>query len=180
MNNNASPNTSLDGSSSEAAALAELQARNRLLEAEVARLRAHQEAIAHGISHDLRGPLRAIDGFAAQIERAGGPPSETGGSPRASRIRAAAARMGDLIDSLLEYLQVGRRELVRVPIDIDFLAHVTEGNSGADIKEICNQAGLNAFKRESGTKKRSHKVTYDDLEMALAEFANRERRYGGR
>lgn len=122
MNNNASPNTSLDASSSEAAALAELQARNRLLEAEVARLRAHQEAIAHGISHDLRGPLRAIDGFAAQIERAGSPPSETGASPQASRIRAAAARMGDLIDSLLEYSQVGRRELVRVPIDIDFLA----------------------------------------------------------
>jgi ATP-dependent Zn protease len=59
-------------------------------------------------------------------------------------------------------------------IDIDFLAHVTEGNSGADIKEICNQAGLNAFKRESGSKKRTHTITYQDIELALSEFVKLE------
>ncbi|NLF24436.1 MAG: ATP-binding protein [Deltaproteobacteria bacterium] len=70
--------------------------------------------------------------------------------------------------------QIFMLNLAKMPlaeqIDIDFLAHVTEGNSGADIKEICNQAGLNAFKRESGKKKRSHTVCYADIELALSEF----------
>lgn len=55
-------------------------------------------------------------------------------------------------------------------IDIGELASITEGKSAADIKEICNQAGLNAFKRESGDRKRNYLVTRFDLEMALREF----------
>lgn len=52
------------------------------------------------------------------------------------------------------------------------LAQVTEGKSPADIKEICNQAGLNAFKRESGGKQRNYVVTARDLETALSEFVH--------
>lgn len=54
-------------------------------------------------------------------------------------------------------------------IDLNELASVTEGRSGADIKEICNRAGLNAFKRESSSKKRDYRVTIDDVERALNE-----------
>ncbi|MFM1848414.1 MAG: hypothetical protein RL417_1888 [Pseudomonadota bacterium] len=55
-------------------------------------------------------------------------------------------------------------------VDIVTLARVTEGKSCADIKEICNQAGLNAFKRESGSKNREYRVTLGDLETALREW----------
>lgn len=55
-------------------------------------------------------------------------------------------------------------------VDIAALARVTEGKSCADIKEICNQAGLNAFKRESGSKAREYRVTLGDLETALREW----------
>lgn len=55
-------------------------------------------------------------------------------------------------------------------VEIGALAHVTEGKSGADIAEICNQAGLNAYQRESGSKKRDYKVTGEDLLNALKEF----------
>jgi len=55
-------------------------------------------------------------------------------------------------------------------IDLYTLAEFTDGCSGADIKEICNQAGLNAFKRESGGEKRSYSVTEQDLQSALYEF----------
>lgn len=55
-------------------------------------------------------------------------------------------------------------------INLDALAEITEGKSGADIKEICNQAGLNAFKRESGSKKRDYVVTFEDVERAIYEF----------
>ncbi|MCO6430691.1 MAG: 26S protease regulatory subunit [Deltaproteobacteria bacterium] len=55
-------------------------------------------------------------------------------------------------------------------VHLESLAEITEGKSAADIKEICNQAGLNAFKRESGTKRRHYSVTYEDIQLALDEF----------
>lgn len=55
-------------------------------------------------------------------------------------------------------------------VDIGALARITEGKSCADIKEICNQAGLNAFKRESISKNREYRVTLGDLETALREW----------
>jgi transitional endoplasmic reticulum ATPase len=57
-------------------------------------------------------------------------------------------------------------------VDIHQLAEITEGKSGADVKAICNQAGLNAFRRESGNGKgkREYKVTHQDLQIALENF----------
>jgi transitional endoplasmic reticulum ATPase len=57
-------------------------------------------------------------------------------------------------------------------IDLDLLAQVTQGNSGADIKAICNQAGLHAFQREQNlpSSQRSHLVTSQDVEKALEMF----------
>ena len=58
-------------------------------------------------------------------------------------------------------------------VDLGILAEITEGKSAADIKEICNQAGLNAYKRESTTsKRRDYVVTYEDLEVALSQFVS--------
>lgn len=55
-------------------------------------------------------------------------------------------------------------------VDLNQLAEVTEGKSGADIKAICNQAGLNAFRRETGQGKREYKVAHQDLQLALENF----------
>ncbi|MCL4136236.1 UNVERIFIED_CONTAM: hypothetical protein GTU68_039688 [Idotea baltica] len=59
-------------------------------------------------------------------------------------------------------------------IDVNILARITEGCSGADIKEICNQAGLNAFKREGHLKNKSYTVNRDDLQLALQKFAKKQ------
>lgn len=59
------------------------------------------------------------------------------------------------------------------------LAQITEGKSGADIKSICNQAGLNAFKREVGNKKKQYRVSLNDLERALTEFLNQPKSANG-
>lgn len=58
-------------------------------------------------------------------------------------------------------------------VDLDALVQATEGNSAADIKEICNQAGIHAYQRESaaGKDKRSFKVASEDIEAALEDFA---------
>lgn len=55
-------------------------------------------------------------------------------------------------------------------LNLELLAKLTEGKSGADIKGICNQAGLNAFARESGMVRRDFKVTQDDMKKALESF----------
>jgi transitional endoplasmic reticulum ATPase len=55
-------------------------------------------------------------------------------------------------------------------IDINALVKCTEGKSGADIKAICNQAGLNAFKREAGNEHKEYKIAVADLQKALEDF----------
>jgi transitional endoplasmic reticulum ATPase len=55
-------------------------------------------------------------------------------------------------------------------VDIEKLAQITEGRCAADIREICNQAGLNAFKRESVTGSRDYQVSAADLDRAVAEW----------
>ena len=55
-------------------------------------------------------------------------------------------------------------------VNIEALSEYTEGFSPATIKQICNQAGLNAFKRETGSAKREYKVQLRDLELALEDF----------
>lgn len=55
-------------------------------------------------------------------------------------------------------------------IDVATLAKLTDGKSGADIKAICNQAGLNAFRRESSRGSREYAVRSNDIEKALSSF----------
>lgn len=59
-------------------------------------------------------------------------------------------------------------------IDISALAKATEGKSGADIRAICNQAGLNAFRRESARGNREYAVRAIDVEKALVGFVESE------
>jgi signal transduction histidine kinase len=76
------------------------------------------EAFSYSVSHDLRAPLRAIDGFseALEIDCAG----ELSDSARDSlrRVRGAAERMSTLIDELLDLSRLGRIELKRTPVDL--------------------------------------------------------------
>jgi signal transduction histidine kinase len=91
-------------------------------EALVRALRAQQEALAYGISHDLRAPLRTIDAYSSMLEREAAEALDPAGRDHLARIRAATARMGALLDTLLEYSRVDRGELVRVPVDLGLFA----------------------------------------------------------
>lgn len=81
------------------------------------------ESFSYSISHDLRSPLRAIDGFSqALLEDAGELlPAEL--RMYLDRIRAASQHMGHLIDDLLELSRSCRVEMVRRDIDISTLAN---------------------------------------------------------
>jgi len=81
-----------------------------------------QASFAHGVSHDLRAPLRAIDSFSALLaEHLGGGLDDTARDYLA-RIRGASTRMARLIDALLELSRAMRAELRSLPVDLDLLA----------------------------------------------------------
>jgi PAS domain S-box-containing protein len=80
------------------------------------------EAFAYSVSHDLRAPLRSIDGFSqALLEDCAGRLNEQG-EDHLNRIRAASQRMGQLIDDLLSLSRSARGELRREPVDLSALA----------------------------------------------------------
>ena len=80
------------------------------------------ESFSYSVSHDLRGPLRSINGFSlAVLEKHGDQLDEVGRS-YLERVRASTQRMGKLIDDLLALSRVGRAELIREPLDIGKMA----------------------------------------------------------
>jgi PAS domain S-box-containing protein len=106
------------------------------------------EAFSYSVSHDLRAPLRSIDGFShALLEDCGASLGETGKS-YLQRIRAATQRMGVLIDDLLNLSRVTRAEMRTERLNLSALARsvATElQKSAADRSvEFLIQEGLEA------------------------------------
>jgi two-component system, NtrC family, sensor kinase len=80
------------------------------------------EAFSYSVSHDLRTPLRSIDGFSqALLEDCGEKLDETG-REHLARIRVAAQRMGELIDDLLSLSRVSRSDLHPTVVSLSDLA----------------------------------------------------------
>jgi light-regulated signal transduction histidine kinase (bacteriophytochrome) len=80
------------------------------------------ETFSYSVSHDLRAPLRSIDGFSqALIEDCVEQLDETG-HDYLRRIRSATQRMGQLIDDLLTLSRVIRSDMRREPVDLSRLA----------------------------------------------------------
>jgi signal transduction histidine kinase len=106
----------------EARAAREIAESRALLVTELERKNKELEAFSYSVSHDLRAPLRAIDGFSYALLE--GHASALGEEGRAhlDRVRAAARRMNELIDDLLQLSRVGRAELVRTAVDLSSLA----------------------------------------------------------
>jgi signal transduction histidine kinase len=69
---------------------------------------AQQEALAHGLSHDLRAPLRVIEAYSALLERHAGNALDATARDHLARIRGAATKMGTLLEALLDYSRVER------------------------------------------------------------------------
>ncbi len=85
------------------------------------------EAFSYSVSHDLRAPLRGIDGFSQALLEDCSEQLDEAGQSYLRRIRAASQRMGQLIDDLLQLSRVTRGELYRETVDLTALARsITE------------------------------------------------------
>jgi PAS domain S-box-containing protein len=92
--------------------------------AELAAVNKELESFSYSVSHDLRAPLRSIDGFSQALLEEYGDVLTGDGQDYLRRVRAATQRMGDLIDDLLNLSRVTRREMRHEPIDLTALARL--------------------------------------------------------
>ena len=103
----------------------ELEARHETLRRNAAELlSANQEldAFAYSVSHDLRAPLRSIDGFSQVVLEDYGAQLDEAGRNALQRVRAATQRMGTLIDDLLKLARITRAEMRTEVVDLSEMA----------------------------------------------------------
>jgi signal transduction histidine kinase len=81
------------------------------------------EAFAYSVSHDLRAPLRSIDGFSQIMLEDYADKLDAEGKDYLQRLRAASQRMGQLIDDMLKLSRVTRSSMQRERVDLSALAH---------------------------------------------------------
>jgi len=115
----------------------ELQATNKEL-----------EAFCYSVSHDLRAPLRSVDGFSKSLLEDYKDQLDEGAKDYIARVRNASHRMDELISALLNLSRITRLEIVRQPIDLSQIARVTiedalEGRDRAKY-EITVRPGMRA------------------------------------
>jgi PAS domain S-box-containing protein len=102
-----------DLSESERRHAAQLEATNKEL-----------EAFSYSVSHDLRAPLRSIDGFSSALMEDCGGQLDGQAKNYLGRIRAATQRMAQLIDDLLNLARVSRSEMRHEQVDLSAIAKV--------------------------------------------------------
>jgi len=132
---------------------AEIQELNSALEQRVAdrteqleAVNRELEAFSYSVSHDLRTPLRSIDGFSQALAEDYGEHLDAVGHDYLNRVRRAAQRMGLLIDDLLRLARVTRAEMRLTQVDLSALtAEVTDDlcrHKGYDGRSLTVQPGL--------------------------------------
>lgn len=89
------------------------------------------ETFNYSVAHDLRAPLRAMDGFANLLVDRHGGALDVEGRELLGRISANANRMSRLIDDLLSFSRLGRHELLPAELDMDALCRSACGETAA-------------------------------------------------
>lgn len=128
----------------------ELEAANREL-----------EAFAHSVSHDLRAPLRHLDGFVALLKARVSPTADAQSQHYMDRISAAAKSMAVLIDDLLSFSRMGRQELSKMRVDLFRL-----------VREVIDDLGPDAASRDIHWQIGDLPIVVGDLAMLRIVFSN--------
>jgi signal transduction histidine kinase len=93
------------------------------------------EAFTYTISHDLRAPLRHIDGYVRMLQEDVGEQLDGDASRYLETISDSARRMGALIDDLLAYSRMGRKPVECARLDMNALTERVLDEAGADRSE---------------------------------------------
>jgi len=99
----------------------DLEDRVRRRTAELAAANEELDAFAYSVSHDLRTPLRAIDGFTAILAEEASSLDDDG-RHAITRVREGTKRMGSLIDDMLKLSRTSRGAVTLLPVDLSEIA----------------------------------------------------------
>jgi len=83
------------------------------------------DAFSHSVAHDLRSPLRAVDGYTGILEETYADRLDPEGRRLLGIVRASSQLMGRLIDALLDFARLGRQPLRTQPVELDDLVNRT-------------------------------------------------------
>lgn len=108
----------------EARAAAEIAQTKAAMVEELERKNLELEAFSYSVSHDLRAPLRTVDGFVRALSENLTEHLDEKDARHVERIHGEVARMNEMIDDLLELSRVGRAQLRRRDVDLATLAGV--------------------------------------------------------
>jgi len=146
------------------------------------------ESFSYSVSHDLRAPLRAIDGFSRALLEDYSDKLDAAGKEDLQTVRKASQRMGHLIDDLLRLSQINRGEMRWTEVNLSQLAgqvagELTQAEPGREVEFVIapdcvagGDAGLLHIVLENGlgnawkytSKKSSAKIEFGRTESAKA------------
>jgi len=108
----------------------------RRVEQALAQSNQELERFSYSVSHDLRAPLRAINGYAQALFQDHAAQLDAEGKRLLTVIRDSAKLGGELIDALLNFSRVGRQALARTPVDLNALVESVVTELGRDATGI--------------------------------------------
>lgn len=124
--------------------------------AELEALNQSLESFVYSVSHDLKAPLRGIEGYSQLLQEDYGENLDDDGRFFIANIRTGVARMGELIDDLLAYSRMERRKLETLPVDLtELIEHLLAEKADdiaargteivTDLLPVCVQADSNGL-----------------------------------
>jgi PAS domain S-box-containing protein len=122
----------------------ELEDRVRARTAQLQAVNQELEAFAYSVSHDLRAPLRALDGFSAALYSSYSEKLDNQAKHYLERIKAASHRMGELINDLLNLSRITRCQMNFTEVDLSRLAtkiasELQDGNPERHVRFVIKQ-----------------------------------------
>jgi PAS domain S-box-containing protein len=90
---------------------------------ELQKSNAELESFSYSVSHDMRAPLRAINGYAEILKEEYADKLDDQGNRLLNIVHASAIKLGELIDDILAFSRLGRKELTKRPVEMVELVH---------------------------------------------------------
>jgi len=125
------------------------------------------ESFSYSVSHDLRAPLRAINGYARLLEQNYGPQFDAQGLRFLRTICNACSRMSQLIDDLLDFSRIGRQTLEEQWVDMDALVHRVIGEALAGHSQPAPSIETHELPQALGDRNLLHLVWLNLIDNAI-------------